>query len=93
MLRSSRAALLAALASLALLQVAAAEHKTEHAADEVETSCELCLKLDEAKASFADNGADSAMPVPAADLGATVCIGTVVVAARPTHIRAPPPLV
>ncbi len=65
----------------------------EHAADEVEASCELCLKLSEVKTSFADYGTDSVLPVPTADFDANTCIAAVVVATRPTHIRAPPPLV
>ena len=61
-LRKSRAALWAALISLALLQVAVAGHSTQHLLDDLDETCEFCLKFDQTKTSFADSGSDAPLP-------------------------------
>ncbi len=93
MLRSSRAALLAALVSLGLLQVAAVGHSAEHAVEEVGETCEVCLKFSEIKTSFSDTGTDSVVPCAAEDYDAIPHVASVAAPARSTRIRAPPPLV
>ncbi len=93
LLRNSRAALWAALLSLALFQAAAVGHAAEHAAEELGESCEFCLKVEETKASFVDNGSVSALPWPAAALDPTTRDADSTATPLCTPIRAPPALV
>ena len=65
LLSGSRTAVWAAIATLALFQAAIAGHSTQHALEDVGESCEFCLKLDEAKSTFADSG--EALPLPRPD--------------------------
>ncbi len=90
LLRKSRAALWAALFSLALFQAAAAEHLAEHALEDVGESCEICLKFSDAKTSVADTGAGSVLPCPAATLDTTTDVPDGAASVRRTAIRAPP---
>ncbi len=90
LLRKSRAALWAALASLALFQAAFAGHTTEHVFEDVGESCEFCLKLDETKSAFADGNSGTPSYGQAAAPGVS---GGLEQPARPAlsdSIRAPP---
>ena len=62
LLRNSRAALWAALLSLALLQAAAAGHNSQHVVEDLGESCEFCLKLDKSKGPLIGGGSDAPLP-------------------------------
>lgn len=90
LLRKSRAALWAALVSLALLQAAAAGHASEHVLEDVGESCEFCLKLDTSKGLAIGGGTDAPPP----DLADTPVRRTTGVEPQPpitsARVRAPP---
>ena len=90
LLRHSRAALWAALVSIALLQVAAAEHAHEHDADELGEDCGLCIQLDSTKTAVASSGADSAIPRPITRIDGAPHLADAALETHLIHIRAPP---
>ena len=90
LLRNSRAALWAALVSLALFQAAAAHHALEHDADEPGEDCGICIQLDTAKTPVADGGVQSATLRPTSKIDGADRFADAAVAACSSPIRAPP---
>ncbi len=90
LLRGSRAALWAALVSLALFQAAFAGHTSQHVFEDLGESCEFCLKLDETKTSFMDAGSEAPLPRSMATPDSLADIENSARPALSTRIRAPP---